>query len=76
MCNVNVFFCLFFEASYFLFRFREKSSFFIFQVCGVETVAHGVKPPEEVEVDAEVEVEAEVDAEVKVIIFAPKAFVQ
>ena len=51
----------------------KQSSFLKFlQVCWVETVAHGVKPPE-VEADAEVEVEAEVDAEVKVIIFAQKA---
>ena len=53
----------------------KKSSFLKFlQVCWVETIAHGVKPPEEVE--AEVEVQAEVDAEVKVNIFAQKAFVQ
>ena len=52
----------------------KKSSFFKFlQICWVETIAHGVKPPEEVE--AEVEVEAKVDAEVEVNILAQKAFV-
>ena len=53
----------------------KKSSFLKFlQVCWVETLAHGIKPPEEVE--AEVEVKAEVYPEVEVNIFAQEAFVQ